>query len=63
MFDVLVEFYYEWVVEVFEDILFVEGMMIVFDFVFFIERKLFIVNMGYVVIVYFGYLKGKEIID
>src|SRR6478735_8427407 len=48
--DVLVESYYEWVVETTEDIPF-------------IERKLFTVNTGHAVIAYFGYLKGKETID
>lgn len=61
--DVLVESYYEWVVEATEDIPFVEGMSIVSDLAPFIERKLFTVNTGHAVIAYFGYLKGKETID
>lgn len=61
--DVLVESYYEWVVEAPEDIPFVEGMTIVADLAPFIERKLFTVNTGHAVIAYFGYLKGKETID
>ncbi|MET3690263.1 mannitol-1-phosphate 5-dehydrogenase [Priestia megaterium] len=61
--DVLVESYYEWVVEAPEDIPFVEGMTIVSDLAPFIERKLFTVNTGHAVIAYFGYLKGKETID
>jgi len=61
--DVLVESYYEWVVETAEDIPFVEGMTIVPDIAPFIERKLFTVNTGHAVIAYFGYLKGKETID
>ncbi|MBX4164260.1 MULTISPECIES: mannitol-1-phosphate 5-dehydrogenase [Priestia] len=61
--DVLVESYYEWVVEAPEDIPFVEGMKIVPDLAPFIERKLFTVNTGHAVIAYFGYLKGKETID
>ncbi|MUL34470.1 Mannitol-1-phosphate 5-dehydrogenase [Bacillus megaterium] len=61
--DVLVESYYEWVVEAPEDIPFVEGMTIVLDLAPFIERKLFTVNTGHAVIAYFGYLKGKETID
>ena len=61
--DVLVESYYEWVVEAPEDIPFVEGMTIVPDLAPFIERKLFTVNTGHAVIAYFGYLKGKETID
>ncbi|PFJ49543.1 mannitol-1-phosphate 5-dehydrogenase [Priestia megaterium] len=61
--DVLVESYYEWVVETTEDIPFVEGMTIVPDIAPFIERKLFTVNTGHAVIAYFGYLKGKETID
>ncbi|MGG0481363.1 mannitol-1-phosphate 5-dehydrogenase [Priestia megaterium] len=61
--DVLVESYYEWVVETTEDIPFVEGMTIVPDLAPFIERKLFTVNTGHAVIAYFGYLKGKETID
>ncbi|MBU3571554.1 mannitol-1-phosphate 5-dehydrogenase [Priestia aryabhattai] len=61
--DVLVESYYEWVVEAPEDIPFVEGMTIVPDLSPFIERKLFTVNTGHAVIAYFGYLKGKETID
>ena len=58
--DVLVESYYEWVVEAPEDIPFVEGMTIVPDFAPFIERKLFTVNTGHAVIAYFGYLKEKK---
>jgi mannitol-1-phosphate 5-dehydrogenase len=61
--DVLVESYYEWVVEAPEGIPFVEGMTIVPDLAPFIERKLFTVNTGHAVIAYFGYLKGKETID
>lgn len=61
--DVLVESYYEWVVEAPEDIPLVEGMTIVPDLAPFIERKLFTVNTGHAVIAYFGYLKGKETID
>ncbi|MBZ5477568.1 mannitol-1-phosphate 5-dehydrogenase [Bacillus sp. T_4] len=61
--DVLVESYYEWVVEAPEDIPFVEGMTIVPDLAPLIERKLFTVNTGHAVIAYFGYLKGKETID
>lgn len=61
--DVLVESYYEWVVEAPENIPFVEGMTIVPDLAPFIERKLFTVNTGHAVIAYFGYLKGKETID
>ncbi|GAB1810665.1 mannitol-1-phosphate 5-dehydrogenase [Priestia megaterium] len=61
--DVLVESYYEWVVEAPEDIPFVEGMTIVPDLAPFIERKLFTVNTGHAVIAYFGYLIGKETID
>lgn len=60
--DVLVESYYEWVVETTEDIPFVEGMTIVPDLSPFIERKLFTVNTGHAVIAYFGYLKGKKTI-
>ncbi|RDZ08389.1 mannitol-1-phosphate 5-dehydrogenase [Priestia megaterium] len=61
--DVLVESYYEWIVEAPEDIPLVEGMTIVPDLAPFIERKLFTVNTGHAVIAYFGYLKGKETID
>ncbi|MDM8150082.1 mannitol-1-phosphate 5-dehydrogenase [Priestia megaterium] len=61
--DVLVESYYEWVVETTEDIPLVAGMTIVPDLAPFIERKLFTVNTGHAVIAYFGYLKGKETID
>ncbi|MDR7246644.1 MULTISPECIES: mannitol-1-phosphate 5-dehydrogenase [Priestia] len=61
--DVLVESYYEWVVEAPEDIPLVEGMTIVPGLAPFIERKLFTVNTGHAVIAYFGYLKGKETID
>lgn len=61
--DVLVESYYEWVVEAPEDIPLVEGMTIVPGIAPFIERKLFTVNTGHAVIAYFGYLKGKETID
>jgi mannitol-1-phosphate 5-dehydrogenase len=61
--DVLVEPYYEWVVETSESIPHVDGMTIVKDLAPFIERKLFTVNTGHAVIAYFGYLQGKETID
>jgi len=61
--DVLVEPYYEWVVETKETIPSVNGMTIVEDLAPFIERKLFTVNTGHAVIAYFGYLQGKETID
>jgi mannitol-1-phosphate 5-dehydrogenase len=61
--DVLVEPYYEWVVETTETIPPVEGMKIVPDLAPFIERKLFTVNTGHAVIAYLGYLEGKETID
>ncbi|WP_421385365.1 mannitol-1-phosphate 5-dehydrogenase [Bacillus salacetis] len=61
--DVLVETYYEWVVETKESIPPVNGMTIVEDLAPFIERKLFTVNTGHAVIAYFGYLQGKETID
>jgi mannitol-1-phosphate 5-dehydrogenase len=58
--DVLVEPYYEWVVETKESIPAVEGMTIVKELAPFIERKLFTVNTGHAVIAYFGYLKNKK---
>lgn len=61
--DVLVEPYYEWVVETTEDIPPVEGMKIVADLAPFIERKLFTVNTGHAVIAYLGYLGNKATID
>ncbi|SFM34811.1 mannitol-1-phosphate 5-dehydrogenase [Gracilibacillus orientalis] len=61
--DVLVEPYYEWVVETEENIPAVEGMTIVAELAPFIERKLFTVNTGHAVIAYFGYLNGKSTID
>lgn len=61
--DVLVEPYFEWVVETVEDIPTVEGMTKVADLAPFIERKLFTVNTGHAVTAYFGYLDGKETID
>ncbi|WP_433750508.1 mannitol-1-phosphate 5-dehydrogenase [Falsibacillus pallidus] len=61
--DVLVEPYFEWVVESKEDIPSVEGMTIVEDLAPFIERKLFTVNTGHAVIAYLGYLQGKTTID
>ncbi|MGM0899488.1 MAG: mannitol-1-phosphate 5-dehydrogenase [Bacillota bacterium] len=61
--DVLVEPYYEWVVETTEDIPDVSGMTIVEDLAPFIERKLFTVNTGHAVIAYYGYLAGKTTID
>lgn len=61
--DVLVEPYYEWVVETTEDIPHVTGMKMVEDLAPFIERKLFTVNTGHAVIAYLGYLAGKSTID
>ena len=61
--DVLVEPYYEWVVETVEDIPPVTGMKMVADLAPFIERKLFTVNTGHAVIAYLGYLAGKTTID
>ncbi|MGC4377637.1 mannitol-1-phosphate 5-dehydrogenase [Fictibacillus sp. Mic-4] len=61
--DVLVEPYFEWVVETMESIPPVEGMKTVSDLAPFIERKLFTVNTGHAVIAYLGYLKGKTTID
>ncbi|WP_066071022.1 mannitol-1-phosphate 5-dehydrogenase [Neobacillus soli] len=61
--DVLVESYYEWVVETSESIPPVEGMKIVADLAPFIERKLFTVNTGHAVIAYHGYLENKSTID
>ncbi|WP_208587806.1 mannitol-1-phosphate 5-dehydrogenase [Gracilibacillus suaedae] len=61
--DVLVEPYYEWVVEAKEHIPAVEGMTIVSELAPFIERKLFTVNTGHAVIAYLGYLNGKSTID
>ncbi|MGM1032591.1 MAG: mannitol-1-phosphate 5-dehydrogenase [Bacillota bacterium] len=58
--DVLVEPYYEWVVETKENIPAVEGMTIVKELAPFIERKLFTVNTGHAVIAYLGYLKDKK---
>ncbi|MFA9458145.1 mannitol-1-phosphate 5-dehydrogenase [Halalkalibacter sp. AB-rgal2] len=61
--DVLVEPYFEWVVEANEHIPKVEGMTIVDDLAPFIERKLFTVNTGHAVIAYLGYIEGKKTID
>ncbi|TWT06306.1 mannitol-1-phosphate 5-dehydrogenase [Planococcus sp. CPCC 101016] len=61
--DVLVEPYFEWVVETTEDIPPVTGMKMVEDLAPFIERKLFTVNTGHAVIAYLGYLAGKSTID
>ncbi|SER45287.1 mannitol-1-phosphate 5-dehydrogenase [Gracilibacillus ureilyticus] len=61
--DVLVEPYYEWVVETTENIPDVKGMTIVGELAPFIERKLFTVNTGHAVIAYLGYLNGKTTID
>ncbi|WHY86566.1 mannitol-1-phosphate 5-dehydrogenase [Neobacillus novalis] len=61
--DVLVEPYYEWVVETSESIPPIEGMKIVSDLAPFIERKLFTVNTGHAVIAYLGYLENKSTID
>lgn len=61
--DVLVEPYYEWVVETRENIPTVEGMTMVEDLAPFIERKLFTVNTGHAVIAYLGYLENKSTID
>lgn len=59
--DVLVEPYYEWVVETNENIPDVEGMTIVKELAPFIERKLFTVNTGHAVIAYLGYLKDNKL--
>lgn len=61
--DVLVESYYEWVVETKETIPHVEGMTIVEELAPFIERKLFTVNTGHAVIAYLGYRANKLTID
>ncbi|MBS2967393.1 mannitol-1-phosphate 5-dehydrogenase [Metabacillus sp. KIGAM252] len=61
--DVLVETYYEWVVETDQEIPNVDGMITVPDLAPFIERKLFTVNTGHAVTAYFGWLAGKETID
>src|SRR5690606_25315198 len=61
--DVLVEPYYEWIVETTMDIPEVEGMIKVADLAPYIERKLFTVNTGHAVTAYFGFLNGKETID
>lgn len=61
--DVLVEPYFEWVVETTEKIPPVTGMTLVEDLAPFIERKLFTVNTGHAVIAYLGYLAGKSTID
>jgi mannitol-1-phosphate 5-dehydrogenase len=61
--DVLVEPYFEWVVETSETIPPIDGMKIVANLAPFIERKLFTVNTGHAVIAYLGYLQGKETID
>jgi len=61
--DVLVEPYFEWVVETTETIPSVTGMTLVEDLAPFIERKLFTVNTGHAVIAYLGYLAGKATID
>lgn len=61
--DVLVEPYYEWVVETTENIPRVTGMTIVENLAPFIERKLFTVNTGHAVIAYLGSLAGKATID
>lgn len=60
--DVLVEPYFEWVVETDQTIPPVKGMTIVDDLAPFIERKLFTVNTGHCVTAYLGYLAGKETI-
>ncbi len=61
--DVLVEPYYEWVVETTESIPPITGMTIVENLAPFIERKLFTVNTGHAVIAYLGSLAGKSTID
>lgn len=60
--DVMVEPYYEWIVETTDDIPAVNGMTKVPDLAPYIERKLFTVNTGHAVTAYFGYLEGKETI-
>src|SRR5699024_1830403 len=62
LLDVLVEPYYEWVVEASIPIPEVQGMTVVDNLAPFIERKLFTVNTGHCVIAYLGYLAGKETI-
>ncbi|KYC67859.1 mannitol-1-phosphate 5-dehydrogenase [Heyndrickxia coagulans] len=63
LLDVLVEPYYEWVVEANEKLPEVEGMGIVANITPYIERKLFTVNTGHAVTAYIGYLAGKKTID
>lgn len=63
LLDVLVEPYFEWVVETREKIPEVHGMKIVTDIKPYIERKLFTVNTGHAVTAYIGYSAGKETID
>lgn len=61
--DVLVESYYEWIVEADQEVPEVKGMTIVPDLAPYIERKLFTVNTGHAVAAYVGYLNGKKTID
>ncbi|AJO24587.1 Mannitol-1-phosphate 5-dehydrogenase [Heyndrickxia coagulans] len=63
LLDVLVEPYFEWVVETKDSIPEVTGMKIVSDIQPYIERKLFTVNTGHAVTAYIGYAEGKETID
>ncbi|ODJ56698.1 mannitol-1-phosphate 5-dehydrogenase [Brochothrix thermosphacta] len=61
--DVMVEAYYEWVVESKTALPEITGMTVVPDLAPFIERKLFTVNTGHAVTAYLGYAKGYATID
>lgn len=70
LFKVLVELFFEWVIDELGfkgKMLVINGVLFVDDLMLYIEWKLFMVNIGYVVIVYVGYQCGfkmvKEVID
>jgi mannitol-1-phosphate 5-dehydrogenase len=60
LLDVLVEDYFEWIVEASGSVPPVKGMQIVPDLAPYIERKLFTVNTGHAATAYLGYLAGKK---
>lgn len=65
LLEVMVEIFSEWIVDKmqFKGVLLnISGMELIDNLMVFVECKFFILNMGYVIIVYFGKLVGYQII-